>query len=41
MSNILEYTLNLKGNLDAKLLKIGINNEKQLEVWAKVERKLG
>lgn len=40
MSNILEYTLNLKGNLDAKLLKIGINNEKQLEVWAKVERQV-
>ncbi|GAB1403041.1 hypothetical protein MASR1M74_02190 [Lentimicrobium sp.] len=40
MSNILEYTLNLKGNLDAKLLKIGINNEKQLDTWAKVQKQV-
>lgn len=40
MSNILEYTLNLKGNLDAKLLKIGINNDKQLNTWAKVQKQV-
>lgn len=40
MSNILEYTLNLKGNLDAKLLKIGINNDKQLNTWAKVQQQV-
>lgn len=40
MSNILEYTLDLKGNLDAKLLKIGISNEKQLDTWAKVQKQV-
>lgn len=40
MSNILEYALNLKGNLDAKLLKIGINNDKQLNTWAKVQKQV-
>ncbi|MCE1201265.1 MAG: hypothetical protein LWX09_04090 [Bacteroidia bacterium] len=38
MSNILEYTLNLKGNLESKLLKIGINNKKQLNTWAKMQQ---
>ena len=40
MSNILEYTLNLGGNLDAKLIKIGINNDKQLGTWAKVQKQV-
>ncbi|MBK9292566.1 MAG: hypothetical protein IPM52_13220 [Bacteroidetes bacterium] len=40
MSNILEYTLNLKGNLETKLLKIGINNDKQLNTWAKVQQQV-
>lgn len=40
MSNILEYTLSLNGNLEAKLLKIGINNDKQLNTWAKVQKQV-
>lgn len=33
----MEYVLNLNGNLSAKLQKIGIQNEKQLDTWAKVQ----
>lgn len=40
MANILEYTLNLRGNLEAKLTKIGITNEKQLNTWAKVQQQV-
>lgn len=40
MSNILEYTLSLNENLNAKLVKIGINNEKQLTTWAKVQKQV-
>jgi len=40
MANILEYTLNLRGNLEAKLIKIGITNEKQLDTWAKVQQQV-
>jgi hypothetical protein len=35
--NILEYTLSLSENLSTKLKTIGINNEKQLAVWSKVQ----
>ena len=38
--NILTYTLNLQDNLSGKLKKIGIQNEEQLEVWAKVEKQI-
>nr|MDD3686580.1 hypothetical protein [Bacteroidales bacterium] len=38
MSNILEYTLKLNENLSAKLKVIGINNEKQLDTWAHVQK---
>ena len=38
--NIMEYVLNLSGNLSEKLQKIGINNEKQLDTWAKVQKQV-
>ncbi|MDR0266386.1 MAG: hypothetical protein LBJ04_24450 [Sphingobacterium sp.] len=37
MADIAEYILNLSGNLDEKLKSIGINNDKQLGTWAKVQ----
>ena len=36
MDNIAEYILDLKGNLDEKLKKIGIANDQQLASWEKV-----
>ncbi len=40
MSNILEYTLKLNENLSSKLKQIGINNEKQLDTWAQVQKQV-
>jgi hypothetical protein len=36
----MEYVLNLSGNLDEKLRKIGINNTQQLNTWARVEQQV-
>ena len=38
--NIAEYVLNLSGNLEEKLKAIGINNDKQLDTWVKVEKQV-
>lgn len=40
MSNVLEYTLTLNDRITNKLTKIGIANEKQLEVWGKVQQQV-
>lgn len=40
MPNILEYTLSLKDRISGTLTKIGIANERQLEIWAKVQRQV-
>lgn len=40
MANILEYTLSLNDKITGKLTKIGIENGKQLDVWAKVQRRV-
>ena len=38
--NILTYVLNLQDNISDKLKRIGINNEQQLDTWAKVQRQV-
>lgn len=38
--NILTYILNLQDNISDKLKRIGINNEQQLDTWAKVQRQV-
>lgn len=38
--NILTYTLSLQDNISGKLKNIGINNEKQLDTWSKVQQKV-
>lgn len=40
MSNILEYTLSLKDRVSGTLTKIGIANNKQLEIWSKVQQRV-
>lgn len=40
MSNVLEYTLTLNDRITNKLTKIGIANEKQLEVWGRVQQRV-
>lgn len=40
MPNILEYTLSLKDRVTGTLTKIGIANNRQLEIWGKVQRKV-
>lgn len=40
MANVLEYILSLEDRVSGKLTKIGIANDKQLAVWAKVQRKV-
>lgn len=40
MANILEYTLSLDDGVSGALEKIGIANDKQLEVWAKVQQQV-
>lgn len=40
MPNILEYTLTLNDNVTGKLNKIGIANNKQLEIWGKVQHRV-
>jgi hypothetical protein len=36
----MEYVLNLSGNLEEKMKKIGINNSQQLDVWVNVQRQV-
>ena len=38
--NILTYVLSLQDNLSDKLKKIGINNEQQLDTWARVQKQV-
>lgn len=38
--NILTYILNLQDNISDKLKRIGINNEQQLDTWAKVSQQV-
>ncbi|MDR2564370.1 MAG: hypothetical protein LBC98_10605 [Prevotellaceae bacterium] len=40
MENVMEYILNLGGNLDDKLRRIGINNDQQLDTWARVQQQV-
>lgn len=40
MANIMEYVLNLSGNLEEKLKRIGINNSQQLNTWSKVQQQV-
>ena len=40
MANIVEYTLSLNDKISDKLSKIGIANNKQLEVWAGAQQKV-
>lgn len=40
MSNVLEYTLSLNDKLSAKLQKIGVSNNMQLQTWAKVQTQI-
>lgn len=40
MPNILEYTLSLKDRVTGTLTKIGITNNRQLEIWGKVQQKV-
>jgi hypothetical protein len=40
MANTVEYILNINGNLQEKLRKIGINNNQQLETWSKVQQRV-
>jgi hypothetical protein len=40
MDNILTYILNLQGNIDEKLKKIGISNNQQLDTWSKVQKQV-
>lgn len=40
MPNILEYTLSLKDQVTGTLTKIGITNNRQLEIWGKVQQKV-
>lgn len=40
MANIVEYTLSLNDKISSKLSKIGIANNKQLEVWAGAQQKV-
>lgn len=38
--NILTYVLNLQDNISDKLKRIGINNEQQLDTWARVQKQV-
>lgn len=38
--NILTYVLNLQDNISDKLKRIGINNEQQLDTWARMRCEL-
>jgi len=38
--NIITYVLNLQDNISAKLKRIGINNEQQLDTWARVQQQV-
>jgi hypothetical protein len=40
MSNTLEYVLDLKGDMQDKLKIIGIENDKQLATWARVQQQV-
>lgn len=40
MANTVEYILSLNDKISGKLSKIGIANDKQLEVWAKAQQKI-
>lgn len=40
MPNILEYTLSLKDRVSGTLTKIGIANNRQLEIWGKVQQRV-
>lgn len=40
MPNILEYTLSLKDQVTGTLTKIGITNNRQLEIWGKVQQRV-
>jgi predicted RNase H-like nuclease (RuvC/YqgF family) len=36
----MEYVLNLRGNLEEKLKRIGINNAQQLDTWSRVQQQV-
>lgn len=40
MANIVEYTLSLQDKISGKLSRIGIMNDRQLEKWSQVQRKV-
>ena len=40
MSNTIEYILQLNSNIESKLKRINIANDRQLETWSKVERQV-